>query len=300
MTMEPPVRPASWERTRHLAGRIGVGLWLIGLYAFLYVPLLTTVVFSFSESRVQTFPWTGFTTDWYDQLANDPDMLGAIGYSFQVAAIAVIVAVVFGCAFALAVELMPPRRRAVFLALAALPLVMPGVVLGLSLLAFFREIGLDPGLVSVALGHAAFVMPIVLYIVLNRLRQLDPSLAQASKDCGAGPIRTFWHVTLPSIRVALLAAALLAFTLSFDEVTTTVFLAGSETTLPVFVWNLLRFGFTPEVNAVFSLIAVASVILIVVSSRLLSRQSRSTQGSATANQSLPVAADPGLGRLGEA
>jgi ABC-type spermidine/putrescine transport system permease subunit II len=285
MTMEPPVRPASWERTRHLAGRIGVGLWLIGLYAFLYVPLLTTVVFSFSESRVQTFPWTGFTTDWYDQLANDPDMLGAIGYSFQVAAIAVIVAVVFGCAFALDV---------------ALPLVMPGVVLGLSLLAFFREIGLDPGLVSVALGHAAFVMPIVLYIVLNRLRQLDPSLAQASKDCGAGPIRTFWHVTLPSIRVALLAAALLAFTLSFDEVTTTVFLAGSETTLPVFVWNLLRFGFTPEVNAVFSLIAVASVILIVVSSRLLSRQSRSTQGSATANQSLPVAADPGLGRLGEA
>jgi ABC-type spermidine/putrescine transport system permease subunit II len=275
------------DRVRHIASRIAIAVWLIGLYVFMYVPLVVTVVFSFSKSKVETLPWTGFSTRWYSTLTEDADIQEAIVFSFKVAAAAVLLAVLVGTACALAVELMPRRLRAVFLGLAALPLVMPGVVLGLSLLATFRAIGLDPGLLSISIGHSTFLMPIVLFVVLNRLRQLDPSLAQASADCGAGALRTFWHVTLPSIRVAILAAALLAFTLSFDEVATTFFLSGSEVTLPVFVWNLLRFGFTPEVNAVFSIIAVLSVAAILTASRLLSRQAGRGQ--------LPGAAAPPVG-----
>jgi ABC-type spermidine/putrescine transport system permease subunit II len=254
--------------------RAGVGAWLTGLYVFLYAPLLTTIVFSFSQSRVQTLPWSGFTTAWYDRLANDSDLLDAVRFSVQVSGLAVTTAVVCGCAFALSVDTMPRRLRAIFLGLVALPFVLPGVVLGLSLVALFNAIGLRPGLLSVAIGHATFVTPVVMFVVLTRLRQLDPSLAQASRDCGAGTLRTFWHVTLPGIRVALFAAALLAFTLSFDEVATTVFLAGTDATLPVFVWNLVRFGFTPEVNAVFTIIAVLSMAAIVLSTRLLLRGSR--------------------------
>jgi ABC-type spermidine/putrescine transport system permease subunit II len=113
-----------------------------------------------------------------------------------------------------------------------------------------------------------------MFIVLQRLRTADPSLEQASMDCGAGPLRTFWHVTLPGVRVALVAACLLGFTLSMDEIAVTFFLAGTEPTLPVYVWGLLRFGFTPEVNAAFTVIAGGSLLLITVAAALLALSGR--------------------------
>jgi len=143
------------------------------------------------------------------------------------------------------------------------------MVLGISLLVVFHSVSVAPGFLTIVVGHASFVTPLVTFIVLQRLRTSDPSLEQASMDSGAGPLRTFWHVTLPGIRVPLIAACLLGFTLSMDEITVTFFLAGIQGTLPVYVWGLLRFGFTPEVNAAFTIIGGGSLLLIVIATALL-------------------------------
>jgi ABC-type spermidine/putrescine transport system permease subunit II len=164
------------------------------------------------------------------------------------------------------------------------PVVLPGVVLGISLLVVFRSIDLKPGFLAIVIGHATFVTPIIMFVVLTRLRTMDPALEHASMDLGAGRIRTFLNVTLPQLRVALLAGALLGFTISFDEIIVTFFLAGVDVTLPVYVWNQLRFGFTPEINAIFTLIGSASIVLIVAGTTLLTgtlrgRSDRRTIGS---------------------
>jgi spermidine/putrescine transport system permease protein len=161
------------------------------------------------------------------------------------------------------------RGSAVIQALLASPLVAPGMVLGISFLVVFHSAKIEPGFWTIIAGHICFITPLIMFILLQRLKTSDPSLEQASMDCGAGSIRTFWHVTLPGLRVALLAGCLLGFTLSMDEIAVTFFLAGTEPTLPVYVWGLLRFGFTPEVNAAFTLIAGGSLLLIGVAGVLL-------------------------------
>jgi ABC-type spermidine/putrescine transport system permease subunit II len=143
------------------------------------------------------------------------------------------------------------------------------MVLGISLLVVFNTASINTGFSTIVVGHAAFITPLIAFLVQQRLKVADPSLEQASMDCGAGPIRTFWHVTLPGVRVALIAGALLGFTLSMDEIAVTFFLAGTDPTLPVYVWGLVRFGFTPEVNAAFTLIAGGSLTLIGISAVLL-------------------------------
>jgi spermidine/putrescine transport system permease protein len=154
------------------------------------------------------------------------------------------------------------RGGALIQALLASPLVAPGMVLGISFLVIFHSAKVEPGFLTIIAGHISFITPLIMFILLQRLKTSDPSLEQASMDCGAGSLRTFWHVTLPGLRVALLAGCLLGFTLSMDEIAVTFFLAGTEPTLPVYVWGLLRFGFTPEVNAAFTLIAGGSLLLI--------------------------------------
>jgi ABC-type spermidine/putrescine transport system permease subunit II len=184
------------------------------------------------------------------------------------------VAATFGTLFALILHYRIVRGRAALQALVALPLALPGIVLGISLAIVFRQIGLTPGYLTVVLGHATFITPVVMFLVMQRLNTSDPTLEQASMDLGGGRLKTFWHVTLPEIRLAVFAACLLGFTLSFDEITITLFLTGLDQTLPVYVWNLLRFGFTPEVNAVFTVIGVGSVILIVLAAVILNRTTR--------------------------
>ena len=131
--------------------------------------------------------------------------------------------------------------------------------------------GLTPGLQTVVIGHLTFTAPIVTLLVLTRLNRIDPSLAQASMDLGANAWRTFWNVTWPQVRTAVFAACLLALTLSFDEVIVTFFLVGTQPTLPVFIWAQTRFGFTPEINAVVTIIGAISITLIVVATRVLER-----------------------------
>jgi ABC-type spermidine/putrescine transport system permease subunit II len=262
------------RRLRKLGLVVAIGVAIGLVYVFLYAPLIMTAVFSVNDSTVQTLPFSGFTTKWYSALFADDQMKSAIEYSLQVAAVAVLVSACAGLGFALLMHRMRFRGTGVFQALLASPLVAPGLVLGISLLVVFNYAKVEPGFWTIIAGHAAFITPLVMFIVLQRLRTADPSLEQASMDCGAGPLRTFWHVTLPGVRVALVAACLLGFTLSMDEIAVTFFLAGTRPTLPVYVWGLLRFGFTPEVNAAFTVIAGGSLLLIAVAGILLAISGR--------------------------
>lgn len=268
----PATTPAEspWPRVRSVAGQLGSMLFIGVLYLFLYAPLLVIALFSFNDSETQTLPFEGFSTRWYDGMLKNDALKEAAFYSFKVTILAVAIGVVFGTAFALLVHRTLGRRtRGAVQGLLAVPVVLPGVVLGISLLVVFRSIDLEPGFLAIVIGHATFVTPIIMFVVLTRLRTMDPALEHASMDLGAGRVRTFVNVTLPQLRVALLAAALLGFTISFDEIIVTFFLAGVDITLPVYVWNQLRFGFTPEINAIFTLIGVASIALIVAGTALL-------------------------------
>jgi ABC-type spermidine/putrescine transport system permease subunit II len=261
--------PSLVRRVAAFVTKLLVGLAVACVYLFLYAPPIVTAIFSFNSSSIQTLPFGHATLRWYRALLNDPQMQAAIFYSLKIALSAVGIAAVFGVAFALLIHRVKFPGRNVFQALLASPLVTPGMVLGISLLVVFHSVSVAPGFLTIVVGHASFVTPLVTFIVLQRLRTSDPSLEQASMDSGAGPLRTFWHVTLPGIRIPLIAACLLGFTLSMDEITVTFFLAGIQGTLPVYVWGLLRFGFTPQVNAAFTIIGGGSLLLIVIATALL-------------------------------
>jgi spermidine/putrescine transport system permease protein len=246
-----------------------VGFAVVAVYIFLYAPMVITALFSVNDAKIQTLPYSGFTTKWYSALFEDEKMVNAIIYSLRVAIVAVLISACAAILLALIVHKMRVRGAAIIQALLASPLVAPGMVLGISFLVIFHSAKIEPGFWTIIAGHITFITPLIMFILLQRLKTSDPSLEQASMDCGAGSLRTFWHVTLPGLRVALLAGCLLGFTLSMDEIAVTFFLAGTEPTLPVYVWGLLRFGFTPEVNAAFTLIAGGSLTLIGVAGLLL-------------------------------
>jgi ABC-type spermidine/putrescine transport system permease subunit II len=259
-----------WEsRWVKIAAAVLVGFVVFLIYLFLYSPMIITALFSFNDSKIQTLPYAGFTTKWYSALFADDPMKTAIFYSLKVAAVSVTVSAIAALTFALILHRLKIRGRVVLMALLASPMVAPGLVLGISLLVIFHSAKIEPGFWTIVAGHTSFITPLIMFILLQRLKTADPSLEQASMDCGAGPLRTFWHVTLPGLRVALIAGCLLGFTLSMDEIAVTFFLAGTQPTLPVYVWGLLRFGFTPEVNAAFTLIAGGSLLLIATAGVLL-------------------------------
>jgi|RhiMethySRZTD1v2_1073278.scaffolds.fasta_scaffold151922_2 ABC-type spermidine/putrescine transport system permease subunit II len=256
-------RPRPPRRKRKVSPGLILGLvFLAAVFGFLYAPLITTALFSFNSSNVQTWPMQGFTTQWYSDLFADDAMLTAVFYSLRVAVVAVVISAVAGLTFSLIAQRVQFSGKRALDAVLAIPLVAPGMVLGISLLVVFNFAQIPTGFTTLVIGHAAFITPLVMFVLQQRLKTMDPSIEHASMDLGAGRIKTFWHVTLPGVRVSLLAACLLGFTLSMDEIAVSFFLAGTQPTLPVYVWGLLRFGFTPEVNAVFTLIGAFSLLLI--------------------------------------
>lgn len=265
------VRPGRWRPTGPAARLRRVAAWVgfVAGYGFLYLPLAVVAVFSFNDSKVQSLPLVGFTTRWYADLLRDGALIDALQRTLMVGVTAVAIALVVGTAFAWYFHTQRIRGASWMQAGLSLPVLLPGVILGLALAIMFREAGMRFGLLTVIVGHATFVTAVVMFVVLGRLRRLDPSLGQASMDLGANRVRTFVNIVLPQLRTALVAAALLGFTLSFDEVLVTFFLTGSEPTLPVYVFNQLRFGFTPAINAVFVLIGCVSLTVVLVATRLL-------------------------------
>lgn len=256
-------RPAPRRSRRKVPPGLLLGLaFLAAVFAFLYAPLITTALFSFNSSNVQTWPMQGFTGQWYVDLVNDDAMITALFYSLKVALAAVAISAIAGLTFSLIAQRVQFKGKKALDAVLAIPLVAPGMVLGISLLVVFNFAKVSTGFFTLVIGHAAFITPLVMFVLQQRLKTMDPSIEHASMDLGAGRIKTFWHVTLPGVRTSLLAACLLGFTLSMDEIAVSFFLSGTQPTLPVHVWGLLRFGFTPEVNAVFTLIGAFSLLLI--------------------------------------
>lgn len=250
----------------------GFGLFCLP-YAFLYMPLVLIVLFSFNDAKVQVFPLTGFTTKWYAEVFANGPMLAALLRSLEVGLIVLALSIVAGTGFAVLFAYGKVKGGKAVEMILALPVAIPGVILGITMVLACQFLKIPTGLPRVVIGHSTFVMPVIMMIVLTRLRRLDPALMEAAQDCGASRLRAFIHVLLPLIGGSILGGALLGFTLSVDEVVITLFLTGAEPTLPVWVWNQMRFGFTPSVNAIFTLIGGTTLFAVIVAERL----SRSTK-----------------------
>lgn len=239
------------------------------VYLFLYAPIAILVVFSFNAAS-QTAFWEGFTVEWYRQLLGDPHLLRAVRNSLVVAGLTTVAAVLLGTPAALALARHRFRGRRATQALLFLPVIIPEVVLGAALVTFFGALELRLSLWTVVIAHVVFCSSYVAIVVRARLAGLDPSLEEAARDLGAGPFETFRRVTLPLIAPGILASALLVFTLSIDDYVITSFVAGvGATTLPLYIYSMLKVGVTPEVNAVSTLLLGATILMIVLAHRLL-------------------------------
>jgi spermidine/putrescine transport system permease protein len=260
-------------------------LWLwaaaLAVYAFLYLPLLIVVVYSFNDSRLNA-EWVGFTTQWYVTLFNDFDMLIAARNSVLIALAASLVATVLGTLAGLAIHRYKLRLLPV---LTVAPIAMPEILLGVSLLLFFNLVarpvlGLELGMWSVIVAHITFCIGFVAIVVRVSLAGLDDSLFEAARDLGASPWHTFRRITFPLILPAILAGALMSFALSLDDFVITFFTAGvGVSTLPLEIYSMIKIAVTPEVNAVSTLMMLLTLGLIVLASRLHQRSLQATSAS---------------------
>ena len=238
---------------------------------FIYAPLALVLLNSFNTSRTFEWPPTGYTTQWWAMAVENPGARNAIVVSLEVAVAATAIALVLGTMAALALQRFRFFGRDTVSLLVILPIALPGVVTGIALAnAFLTIFGIELGFFSLVVSHATFCMVTVFNNAIARLRRLGGNLEEASMDLGAGTLRTFWSVTLPMMRSALLAGALLSFALSFDEIIVTTFTAGSGVqTLPIWIYqNLFRPNQAPVVNVVAAALIVLSVIPIWLSQKL--------------------------------
>src|SRR5579864_7806598 len=241
------------------------------VFAFLYLPILVLIVYSFNGESVGGFPPRGWTVRWYRILLDDDALWSAVGNSLLVAAAAMVLALAFGLPAALALDRASFPGKALFRRLVLLPLILPGIITGLSLLMLFVTAGMKLSLLTITLGHGTALISVATTEIFAGLQKLDRAQEEASLDLGATPWQTFWRVTLPNLKLSLIAAGLLIFTLSMDEIAVTFFLIGRDNTLPLEIWGRLRRGITPEINAISTLIFAASVALIVIWYRLRAR-----------------------------
>jgi spermidine/putrescine transport system permease protein len=244
-------------------------LFALAVYAFLFAPIVVLILFSFNDSK-RNFVWRGFTLEWYPELFANEALLHALGVTIQVAVIAVVATTILGTLLGLGLA----RLRSGAAAGAAdtlilLPMVTPEVVMGISLLLFFALLFNANGSIwQIAIAHIAFSISYVAIVVRARAVSLDPRMEEAARDLGASPAQAFFHVTLPLIAPAVAAGALIAFALSFDDLIITSFNAGvGSSTLPLYIYSRIRFGVTPEINAISTIIVAGTAILILVALR---------------------------------
>jgi len=262
--------------------RFGFLSWALWFgYAFLYVPIVLLVVYSFNESRLVTV-WGGFSTKWYGELWNNEALLASAGLSLQVAAVSATLSVVLGTCAGLALTRFGRfRGRTLFGGMITAPLVMPEVITGLSLLLLFvaleQAIGWPDGrgVTTITIAHTTFTMSYVAVVIQSRLAGMDGSLEEAAMDLGARPAKVFFVITLPLIAPALVAGWLLAFTLSLDDVVVASFVSGpGSTTLPMVIFSSVKFGISPMINALATLMVLVVATGIFVASVVLARQDR--------------------------
>lgn len=239
---------------------------LVVTYAFLYIPIAVLVVMSFNASK-NPFTWTGFSTQWYSALFNNDLIRQGFINTMIVAVGATIFATILGTLLAIGVSRY--FKSAVMEAYSLAPAIIPDLVLAIGLLAFFALVGVTLSLFSVLLAHVVFGMAFVAAVVIARIGQTDSSLEEASRDLGASATTTFFRITLPSLAPGIIAGALLVFTLSLDEFVVAYFTNGPATpTLPIVIYSMVRFGVTPEINALAALLLLVSFTIVISAQRI--------------------------------
>lgn len=270
------------------SGSRWLSIYAAFVYTFLYFPIAVLVIYSFNGAGVGGFPPRNWTLSWYRTLFADDAIWSTVLNSLIVAACAVAIAIILGMLAALALDRAQFPGKALFRRLVLLPLILPGIITGLSLLMLFVAAGMKLSLITITLGHGTALISVATTEIFAGLQKLDRAQEEASLDLGANHWTTFWRITLPNLSVSIIAAALLIFTLSLDEIAVSFFLIGRNNTLPLEIWSRLRRGITPEINAVSTIILLFSIALILVWYRLRTR-SQSTEEAATV---LPVHPEP--------
>jgi spermidine/putrescine transport system permease protein len=256
-------KPALWLR-----------IYTILVYTFIYAPILILIIFSFNSQRLN-LRWEGFTLNWYNELFHDSQILLATRNTLIIAFISTLVATVIGTMAALAMHRYRFPGYNASETLMYIPIVIPEVVMGISLLVFFVMVKFTLGLVTITLSHIAFNIPFVALVVRARLHGYDKSIDEAAMDLGANELITFWRVTLPTILPGVLSGAMLALTLSLDDYVITYFTAGpGSTTLPLRVYSMVRVVVTPEINALSTLWVMIVFVILTISQIAQSREQK--------------------------
>ena len=239
-------------------------LHAIAVFSFLYLPIAVLILYSFNGQGVGGFPPHHLTLKWYRILFADGPIWDSVLNSLQVAFAAMAISLIFGVPAALALDRAHFPGKAFFRRLVLLPLILPGIITGLSLLMLFNITGTKLSLITIMLGHGTALISVATTEVFAGLQKLDRTQEEASLDLGASYWQTFWRITVPNLKLSIIGAALLIFTLSMDEIAVSFFLIGRDNTLPLEIWGRLRRGITPEINAVSTIIFAFSLITIVL------------------------------------
>jgi spermidine/putrescine transport system permease protein len=280
-------------RRKRLARGLLTG-WAGLVYLFLFVPILLLILFSFNANTAGTLPITGWTTHWYAQAFSDFQIQDAVTTTIRVALEVTLIATVVGTAAAFPLVRSNLPFRSGVRAMLLLPIMIPGLLIGVGLLSFFTDaLHRHLSVQTAVIGQAVYTTPFVILVVASRLEAFDRALERAASDLGANALRRLWFVVLPLIGPGIFAGALFAFTLSLDEFVITLFLIGGHNTLPIYIYTQVKFGITPEVNAIASLLIAASLTLSLLAFALpaLVRTLRRRLGRTTA--SAPATLAPG-------
>ncbi len=248
-----------------------LALYAFAAFAFLYFPVVVLGIYSFNGTGVGGFPPHDLTLKWYAMLLHDSALWQSVINSVLVAVFAVLLALAFGIPAALALDRASFPGKALFRRLVLLPLILPGIITGLSLLMLVVALHVKLSLLTITLGHGTALISVATTEVFAGLQKLERAQEEASLDLGASYWQTFWRVTLPNLKLPIIGAALLVFTLSVDEIAVSFFLIGRENTLPLEIWSRLRRGITPEINAISTIIFLFSLTTILLWYRLRTR-----------------------------
>ena len=268
-------------------GSVWLPLHVLAVFSFLYLPIVVLIVYSFNEHGVGGFPPRDLTLDWYRTLFADAPLWDSVFNSLLVAFAAMVISLALGIPAALALDRAHFPGKALFRRLVLLPLILPGIITGLSLLMLFRQANMKLSLVTIVLGHGTALISVATTEVFAGLQKLDRAQEEASLDLGASYWQTFWRITIPNIKLSIIGAALLIFTLSMDEIAVSFFLIGRDNTLPLEIWGRLRRGITPEINAISTIIFLFSLVTIVLWYRLRARAESQPEVAAELIESSP-------------
>ena len=239
-------------------------LFIILVFIFLYLPIFILVIFSFNQSKMNIL-FTGFTFDWYIKLFQNRDLLEAFLNTMIIAVVSTIVSTIIGTISAIGLQKYNFFGKKLINGLIYIPIVIPEIVLGISLLSIYTLVHLNLGMISLIISHIAFSIPFVITSVRSNLNQLSPTYEQAAYDLGAGSFQTFFKITLPLIMPGVISGATLAFTLSLDDVVISYFTAGpGSNTLPLKIYSMIKTGITPDVNALSSLILLVTILVLAM------------------------------------